>query len=279
MKLLRKGKVKDIYQLESGNILFHFSDRVSAYDVKMITPIPRKGEVLCKFAEFWFKSINTKNHMIKRQDSNKMVVRPLHMIPVECIVRGYFYGSLVERYIKKDSSISLPIDFQPLLAAKLPHPVFDPTTKSELHDIPVGIEQILSSHLLSMKEFEYLKKTSISLYEKMSKIADRAGFIMADVKFEFGRDASSGEILLGDSLGPDEFRLWLKSDYIPGKAQDSYDKQLLRDWLIKIGFRDLLDEYSKEGRKPDPPIISERIVKELSNRYIHAYEKITGERL
>ena len=279
MKLLRNGKVKDIYQLENGNILFHFSDRVSAYDVKMITPIPRKGEVLCKFAEFWFKSIDTKHHMIKRQDSDKMVVRPLHMIPVECIVRGYFYGSLVERYIKKDSNLLLPIDFQPLLAAKLPQPVFDPTTKSELHDIPIGIEQILSSHLLSIKEFDYLKKTSISLYEKMSEIADRAGFIMADVKFEFGRDPSSGEILLGDSLGPDEFRLWLKSDYIPGKAQDSYDKQLLRDWLIKIGFRDLLDEYSKEGRKPDPPIISEQIVKELSNRYIHAYEKITGEKL
>ncbi|HYY66076.1 MAG TPA: phosphoribosylaminoimidazolesuccinocarboxamide synthase [Nitrososphaeraceae archaeon] len=279
MKLLRNGKVKDIYQLENGNILFHFSDRVSAYDVKMITPIPRKGEVLCKFAEFWFKSIDTKHHMIKRQDSDKMVVRPLHMIPVECIVRGYFYGSLVERYLKKDSNLLLPIDFQPLLAAKLPQPVFDPTTKSELHDIPIGIEQILSSHLLSIKEFDYLKKTSISLYEKMSEIADRAGFIMADVKFEFGRDPSSGEILLGDSLGPDEFRLWLKSDYIPGKAQDSYDKQLLRDWLIKIGFRDLLDEYSKEGRKPDPPIISEQIVKELSNRYIHAYEKITGEKL
>lgn len=279
MKLLRNGKVKDIYQLENGNILFHFSDRVSAYDVKMITPIPRKGEVLCKFAEFWFKSIDTKHHMIKRQDSDKMVVRPLHMIPVECIVRGYFYGSLVERYLKKDSNLLLPIDFQPLLAAKLPQPVFDPTTKSELHDIPIGIEQILSSHLLSIKEFDYLKKTSISLYEKMSEIADRAGFIMADVKFEFGRDPSSGEILLGDSLGPDEFRLWLKSDYIPGKAQDSYDKQLLRDWLIKIGFRDLLDEYSKEGRKPDPPVISEQIVKELSNRYIHAYEKITGEKL
>jgi phosphoribosylaminoimidazole-succinocarboxamide synthase len=279
MKLLRNGKVKDIYQLENGNILFHFSDRVSAYDVKMITPIPRKGEVLCKFAEFWFKAIDTKHHMIKRQDSDKMVVRPLHMIPVECIVRGYFYGSLVERYLKKDSNLLLPIDFQPLLAAKLPQPVFDPTTKSELHDIPIGIEQILSSHLLSIKEFDYLKKTSISLYEKMSEIADRAGFIMADVKFEFGRDPSSGEILLGDSLGPDEFRLWLKSDYIPGKAQDSYDKQLLRDWLIKIGFRDLLDEYSKEGRKPDPPVISEQIVKELSNRYIHAYEKITGEKL
>ena len=279
MKLLRNGKVKDIYQLENGNILFHFSDRVSAYDVKMITPIPRKGEVLCKFAEFWFKSIDTKHHMIKRQDSDKMVVRPLHMIPVECIVRGYFYGSLVERYLKKDSNLLLPIDFQPLLAAKLPQPVFDPTTKSELHDIPIGIGQILSSHLLSIKEFDYLKKTSISLYERMSEIADRAGFIMADVKFEFGRDPSSGEILLGDSLGPDEFRLWLKSDYIPGKAQDSYDKQLLRDWLIKIGFRDLLDEYSKEGRKPDPPIISEQIVKELSNRYIHAYEKITGQKL
>ena len=113
----------------------------------------------------------------------------------------------------------------------------------------------------------------------MSVRADWAGFIIADVKFEFGRDPKTGEILLGDSLGPDEYRLWLKSDYIPGEAQESYDKQLLRDWLVKIGFKDKVDRFAKEGKKPDPPIIVQELVDKLSRRYIIAYEKITGRML
>ncbi|HEX7032028.1 MAG TPA: phosphoribosylaminoimidazolesuccinocarboxamide synthase, partial [Nitrososphaera sp.] len=241
MRLLRKGKVKDIYELDDGDILFHFSDRVSAFDVMMATPIPRKGEVLCRFAEFWFDALQTPHHMLKVVDKDKMIVKKLEMMPVECVVRGYFYGSLVDRY--KDRK-DLPSNFNLILASKLPEPIFDPTTKSEEHDVPIGREELISSGLISGKDYDYLEKTSISLYEKMSKIAERAGFIIADVKFEFGKDRN-GNILLGDSLGPDEYRLWLKSDYQPGRIQESYDKQLLRDWLIKIGFKEKVDELAK----------------------------------
>ena len=277
MRLTRSGKVKDIYELDSGNILFHFSDRISAFDVKMATPIPKKGEVLCKFAEFWFDTLQTPNHMLKVVAKDKMEVKKLQMIPLECVVRGYFYGSFVERY-KEHLGKELPSSFRPVLGSKLPEPIFDPTTKSEEHDRPIDRHRVVSSGILSDNDYDFLEKTSISLYKKMSNIVERAGFIIADVKFEFGVD-EKGSILLGDSLGPDEYRLWLKTRYQPGKIQESYDKQLLRDWLIEIGFKDTIDRLAMEGKKPESPQISSPVVNELSRRYMIAYEQISGRRL
>ncbi|HET7345086.1 MAG TPA: phosphoribosylaminoimidazolesuccinocarboxamide synthase, partial [Nitrososphaeraceae archaeon] len=183
-------------------------------------------------------------HMIRVQDRDKMVVKRLDMIPIECVIRGYFYGSLLCRYNKGQTNILLPNSFLPIKAAKLPEPLFDPTTKSEEHDIPINGEEMVLDGVLLKKELDFMKESSIRLYKKMSRIAEKAGFIIADVKFEFGRDTKTGEILLGDSLGPDEYRLWLRSDYQPGKTQESYDKQLLRDWLIKIGFKDSIDKFA-----------------------------------
>jgi phosphoribosylaminoimidazole-succinocarboxamide synthase len=277
MRLIRSGKVKDIYELDSGNILFHFSDRISAFDVRMATHIPKKGEVLCKFAEFWFDTLETPHHMLKVVAKDKMEVKKLQMIPLECVVRGYFYGSFVERY-KERMGKELPYNFRPLLGSKLPEPIFDPTTKSEEHDRPIDRHRVVSLGILSDDDYDFLERTSISLYKKMSTIVDRAGFIIADVKFEFGLD-EKGNILLADSLGPDEYRLWLKSGYQPGKIQESYDKQLLRDWLIEIGFKDTIERLAKEGRKPDSPQISSSVASELSRRYIFAYELISGRRL
>jgi phosphoribosylaminoimidazole-succinocarboxamide synthase len=277
MRLMRSGKVKDLYELESGNILFHFSDRISAFDVKMATPIPKKGEVLCKFAEFWFDTLETPHHMLKVVAKDKMEVKKLQMIPLECVVRGYFYGSFIERY-KERLGEELPSDFSPVLGVKLPKPIFDPTTKSEEHDRPINRLKAISLGILSDNDYDFLERTSISLYKKMSRVVDRAGFIIADVKFEFGLD-EKGRIVLGDSLGPDEYRLWLKAAYQPGKIQESYDKQLLRDWLIQIGFKDTIERLGKEGRKPESPEISSSVVNELSRRYIYAYELISGRRL
>ncbi|MDQ3961580.1 MAG: phosphoribosylaminoimidazolesuccinocarboxamide synthase, partial [Thermoproteota archaeon] len=200
---MRSGKVKDIYELESGNILFHFSDRISAFDVKMATPIPRKGEVLCKFAEFWFDTLETPHHMLKVVAKDKMEVKKLQMIPLECVVRGYFYGSFTERY-KERLGEELPSDFSPVLGVKLPKPIFDPTTKSEEHDRPINRLKAISLGILSDNDYDFLESASISLYKKMSRVVDRAGFIIADVKFEFGLD-EKGRIVLGDSLGPDEY--------------------------------------------------------------------------
>jgi phosphoribosylaminoimidazole-succinocarboxamide synthase len=277
MRLIRSGKVKDIYELDNGNILFHFSDRISAFDVKMATPIRKKGEVLCKFAEFWFDRLETPHHMLKVVAKDKMEVKKLKMIPLECVVRGYFYGSFVQRY-KERLGKELPLDFRPVLASKLPEPIFDPTTKSEEHDRPIDRNRVVSLGILSDNDFDFVERTSISLYSKMSKIVETAGFIIPDVKFEFGLD-EKGNILLGDSLGPDEYRLWLKTGYQPGKIQESYDKQLLRDWLMEIGFKDTIEKLAKEGKKPESPRISSSLANELSRRYILAYELISGRRL
>lgn len=277
MRLVRQGKVKDIYALEDGRIVFHFSDRVSAFDVKMPTPIPRKGEVLCKFGKFWFDNLYTKHHMLEVNDKDRMTVKPLKMLPMECVVRGYFYGSFVDRYQNFLGEV-LPRDFEPVLAARLPFPIFDPTTKSEEHDLPVSRKDVENSGLISTKDYDYLQELSITLYKRMSEIVEKAGFLIADVKFEFGRD-ENGEIILGDSLGPDEYRLWLKKDYLPGKMQASYDKQLLRDWLVKTGFKEKVDLLAREGKKPAPPEIDPEIVDELSSRYIFAYEQIAGRKL
>lgn len=280
MRLIRRGKVKDVYDMEDGRILFHFSDRISAFDVKMNTPIPRKGEVLCKFAEYWFNTLGISHHMLKLQGKDKMIAKRIDIIPIECVVRGYFYGSIVERYNNGElGTYLLPNNFLPITAAKLIEPIFDPTTKSEEHDIPISGNEAISAGILSKQEFDYIRETSISLYKKMSLITERAGFIMADVKFEFGRDPSTGDMLLGDSIGPDEYRLWLTSDYQPGKIQESYDKQLLRDWLIKIGFKAKVDKLREQGKKPDPPELPVEIISKLTRRYIFAYETITGRQL
>ncbi len=279
MKLVHKGKVKDVYETEESNYLFHFSDRISAFDVEMPTLVPRKGEVLCQFANFWFNKLDVKNHMIATKGLNTMVVKKLDMIPIEFIVRGYFYGSIIERCAKNPAIYPSLRKFEPLLASRLPEPLFDPTTKSDTHDVPISEDQMTGTGTLSPHELAYLKKTSISLYRQMSDVVGRAGFIIADAKFEFGYDPAGDIILLADSLGPDEFRLWRKSDYSPGKVQESYDKQILRDWLINTGFKVIIDEHSRKGLKPVAPALPPELVNQLSERYVYAYEKITQTKL
>lgn len=288
MKLLHRGKVKDVYDNSKNSkntLLFVFSNRISAFDVNMMQDIPKKGEVLCKFAKFWFDNLDVQHHMIKTIDANKMLVEHLSMIPIECVVRGYFYGSLVDRYNNneidwKDSEEFhiLSHNFDPVIASKLSEPVFDPTTKSRAHDIPISKNEIISSNILSQHDFELLKNKSIELYLKMSKIVNLAGFLIADAKFEFGFN-SKREIVLGDSLGPDEYRIWKKASYQKGSTQESYDKQILRDWLTNMGFKNKVNEQKSYNTKPQPPKLPSSLIQKISKRYIHAYEMITGDRI
>jgi phosphoribosylaminoimidazole-succinocarboxamide synthase len=273
MKFIHSGKVKDIYELDDKNLLFHFTDRVSAYDVPMITGIKGKGEILCKFAKFWFNCLDSKNHMVRLDAKDKMVVKKLKMIPIEFVVRGYLYGSLYERYSNDMDNFGLDPNLK--IASKLNQPIFDPTTKSNIHGLPISEDQIFAQNILSKDELRYLKDISIRLYEQMTEISNKAGFIMADVKFEFGIDPDSDEIILADSLGPDEFRIWTKESYKEGQDQVSYDKQYLRDWLTKIGFKDKIKQASEEGRRPVPPEIPSNVINELLKRYTYVYEKIS----
>ncbi|MCL4436064.1 MAG: phosphoribosylaminoimidazolesuccinocarboxamide synthase [Thaumarchaeota archaeon] len=274
-RLIRKGKVKDVYEADSNQLMFHFTDRVSAFDVVLPSTIPRKGEALCKFAEYWFETLKTPNHMVKVVDKDKMLVKKVEIIPIECVVRGYLYGSFYERVMRKEVSFT----GQPVLASKLPEPIFDPTTKHEAKDRPVTREEILSKRWLTEKELRDLEKRSIDLYKQMSKQVAKAGFIIADVKFEFGRD-KDGAVLLADSVGPDEFRLWSKEQYKVGESQEAFDKQVVRDWLIQVGYKKQLDEARRRGEKkdPEPPKLPKELVSKVLERYIYAYEKITGRK-
>jgi len=268
----KRGKVKDVYDIGHDQLLFIFTDRVSAYDVVLPSTIPKKGEVLAKLAAFWFNNLNTPHHMVRVEDPNRMVVRKLKMIPVEAVVRGYLYGSLYDRLTKGE--ISLPVE--PVLATKLTEPYFDPTTKSEVKDEPVTVEQIEEEGWLDSQQLEAMRSKTFEIYKKMSVRAEKAGFILADLKLEFGFDKEEN-IVLADSIGPDEFRLWPKADYSAGKTQESYDKQLIRDWLGKVGYKKTLDEARKEGRPtPRPPDLPAELIQETSRRYIIAYERLTG---
>lgn len=275
MKFLRSGKVKDIYELDDGDVMFHFTDRVSAFDVKFPTPIPKKGEILCKFAEFWFKRLPVKNHYVRTEAKDKMVVKKMDMIPIECVVRGYFYGSLVQRW--KEGKVKLPEGTDTRIAARLPIPIFDPTTKSETHDIPITREYALRMNLASKEDYDWLEKTSVSIYQEMYGIADKAGFILADLKLEFGKIGNA--IVLGDSIGPDEYRMWPKASYAIGMVQESYDKQLLRDWLTAQGIQQKFEEDRNQGREPVAPELPEGLCSELSSRYLKSYELITASSL
>jgi len=274
MKFIHSGKVKDVYELDTKFLLFHFTDRVSAYDVPMITDIKGKGEILCKFAEFWFHHLDFNNHMLRLDAKDKMVVKKLKMIPLECVVRGYLYGSLYERYSSAPKLLDLDPNLK--LASKLEEPIFDPTTKSKIHDQPISENQILGDKILTKNELRYVKDTSIRLYNQMSEKSNNAGFIMADVKFEFGKDPITEEIILADSLGPDEFRMWSIESYKAGEVQVSYDKQYLRDWLIKVGFKEKLKDAANDGKKVMPPELPSEVVNELLKKYSYVYDKITN---
>ena len=274
MKFLTSGKVKDIYELEDGKLLFKFSNRVSAYDVKFKDEIPKKGEVLCKFAEYWFNKLDVPNHFVDRRSDTEIVVKKIQMLPIECVVRGYFYGSLVSRW--KDGKISLENNAQTDLAAKLPSPIFDPTTKS-MHDVPVNREEAISQKLVTADEYDWLSEKSIKIYEKMVAIADNAGFILADLKLEFGK--LNNEIILADSIGPDEFRLWPKDAYKIGETQEAYDKQLLRDWLTENGYQKKFDDARSSGEEPIAPSIPSDLVSKMTQRYVTAYERLTCKSL
>ena len=271
MKFLTSGKVKDVYELEDNLLLFKFSNRVSAYDVKFKDEIPKKGEVLCKFAEYWFKKLDVPNHFVERRSDTEIVVKRINMLPIECVVRGYFYGSLVSRW--KNGKISLENNVQTDLAAKLPRPIFDPTTKST-HDVPVSKEESISQKLVTNNEYDLLSDKSIQIYETMAKIADNSGFILADLKLEFGK--LNNEIILADSIGPDEFRLWPKDEYKIGETQQAYDKQLLRDWLTENGYQKKFDDARSGGNEPLAPPIPTDLISKMTQRYVTAYQKLTG---
>jgi phosphoribosylaminoimidazole-succinocarboxamide synthase len=282
--LLHRGKVRDIYDL-GDSLLIVATDRISAFDVVLPTPIPDKGKILTKLTLFWLNFLKdiVENHLITANideypevlkkhrevlEGRSMIVRKAKVFPVECIVRGYITGSAMKEYLKTGMVCGIPLPPGLKEADKLPEPIFTPSTKAELgsHDVNITFEEMIK--IVGKETAEALKELSLKLYKRASSYAEERGIIIADTKFEFG--LHDGKVILVDEvLTPDSSRFWPKESYEPGKPQVSFDKQYIRDWLKNTGW--------KEGTPP--PEIPPEVVEKTREKYLLALKVLTGEEL
>ena len=275
-----QGKVRDLYDL-GDQLLLVATDRISAFDYVLEDEIPHKGAVLTQLSKFWFELLDgvVENHLVSTDTSDLherfkpnsdylrgrfMLVRKAEMIPVECIVRGYLAGSGLKEYQRAGTvcGIALPEGLQN--SSKLPEPIFTPSTKAEIggHDENISFER--AAELLGAEDAATLRDLSLAVYAKAAGYARERGIVIADTKFEFGR--IDGRIVLADEvLTPDSSRFWPGSSYAPGADQPSFDKQYVRDWLTA--------NWDKTG---NPPRLPQEIIDATSEKYIQAYEIITG---
>jgi phosphoribosylaminoimidazole-succinocarboxamide synthase len=276
LQLHSTGKVREMYELEA-DLLMVASDRISAYDVIMPNPIPDKGRVLTQMSVFWFETTAgiVPNHFISEDVPEEVAgralrVKRLEMHPVECVVRGYLSGSGWREYGQSGAvcGIDLPAGLRE--SERLPEPIFTPATKAEIGDHDENIDFDRAAEIVGDRALmEELRRVSIALYEHAAAHAEQRGIILADTKFEFGRSGDT-QIVLGDEvLTPDSSRFWPADDYEPGRAQSSFDKQYVRDWL---------DEYGWDHSPPAPELPAD-VVANTRAKYVEAFERISGRKL
>jgi phosphoribosylaminoimidazole-succinocarboxamide synthase len=283
---LRSGKVRDLYAVGDDRLLLVASDRLSAFDVVLPTEIPDKGRVLTGLSRFWFLETAdiVPNHLVGTAPSDlpdgfledpaaaaelrgrMMLCRRVEVLPIEVIVRGYLAGSGWKDYQRTGAVCGIPLADGLRESERLPEPLFTPSTKAdEGHDENITVEE--AGRLIGAEMAERVRDIAIALYRRGSEIAEPAGIILADTKFEFGVDRSSGELLLIDEvLTPDSSRFWDAADYEPGRAQASFDKQFVRDWL----------EQQPWDKTPPGPELPAEIVGGTRQRYVEAFERISG---
>ena len=276
LPLIASGKVREIYEGHDQTLLIVASDRISTYDVVHPTPIPNKGAVLTGLSTFWFERTSgiVPNHLLsvtngvpEEARGRAMSVRRLDMLSVECVVRGYITGSGWKDYQRAGtvSGIELPSGLRE--SDRLPEPIFTPSTKAEIgHDEAIDFEGAVA--LIGDRQLaEQLREVSIAVYQHAADHARERGIILADTKFEFGLDAD-GELTLGDEVcTPDSSRFWPAAEFEPGRGQPSFDKQFVRDWASSTGW----------DRNPPAPAIPDDVVARTREKYVEAYERITGE--
>lgn len=271
---LKSGKVRDLYVNDVGEILLVASDRISAYDWIMPTPIPDKGRLLTELSLFWFEKLRdvVPNHVLSTEvpaevKGRAIICKPLEIFPVECVARGYLTGSGWQEYQQERQvcGISLPAGL--LDGSELPEPIFTPATKAEVGEHDENISFEVSQKIIGAQIAGELRRLTLALYSTARDYAQSRGIIIADTKFEFGLD-SDGQITLADeALTPDSSRFWPATGWQPGGAQPSYDKQYLRDWLTSIGW----------DRQSPPPPLPDEVVAKTRARYCEAYAALTGE--
>ena len=278
------GKVRDVYTLNDKQLLFVASDRISAFDYILATGIPQKGRVLTQISLFWFDYLASivPNHLItadvdkypasmrKYADQlrgRSMLVRRAEMFPVECVVRGYISGSAWKEYkaTGKVSGIALPAGLKESDA--FPEPIFTPSTKATTgHDENISFDQMCD--IVGVETASHLRDLTLRVYKKAASYARQRGIIIADTKFEFGR-TDLGITLADEVLTPDSSRFWPADKYAPGRAQDSYDKQYVRDYLEQIHW----------NKQPPAPALPPDVAQRTSEKYLEAYLQLTGHRL
>ncbi len=292
LPLLRKGKVREVYEVDDETVLLVASDRISAFDVVMNEPIPYKGAVLTQMSAFWFRTLAaiTPSHFISADAGDiiarvpalagceealagrAMLARRTTPLPFECVVRGYLSGSAWKEYAARGTLAGEPLPEGLIESAKLDPPIFSPATKAETgHDENVTVDHLRSA--LGDALAETLQAASFKLYLAGREEAAKRGLIIADTKFEFGHTSSGDLLLIDEVLTPDSSRFWLAGDFEPGRGQKSFDKQPLRDYLDGLRGAGLWD-----GNSP-PPSLSPKTVQVTSDRYLDAYRRITGEEL
>jgi phosphoribosylaminoimidazole-succinocarboxamide synthase len=282
LKFLHRGKVRDLYEVDADHLLIVQTDRLSAFDVILPTPIPGKGEVLTAVSNFWFKKLGNviPNHLsgidpedVVKTEAEKVQVRgrafvtkKLKPLPIEAIVRGYLVGSGWKDYKKTGAvcGIQLPAGLQE--AQKLPEPLFTPSTKAAVgeHDENISFEE--AKKLLGADMAEQVKRATLALYTQAADYALTKGIIIADTKFEFGTDAAGNLYLIDEALTPDSSRFWPADQYRVGSNPPSYDKQFVRDWLETSGW----------NKQPPAPQIPADVLQKTSDKYREAQRLLTG---
>ena len=273
---LRSGKVRDLYTNDAGQLLIVASDRISAFDYILPTLIPGKGALLTQLSLFWFEMFAdfVPNHLISTDVPNSVkdravIVKPLEMFPIECVARGYLAGSGWVEYQDHQSVTEIPLPAGLLDGSKLSENIFTPATKAEMGDHDENISFARAVGLIGETDAQALRELTLMLYSTAHDYAATRGIILADTKFEFGRDGA-GKICLGDeALTPDSSRFWSANTWKPGGAQPSFDKQYLRDWLLASGW----------DRKSPPPELPDEIVEKTRERYQAAFTLLTGRNI
>jgi phosphoribosylaminoimidazole-succinocarboxamide synthase len=281
LTLRGRGKVRDIYEL-GDTLLIVATDRLSAFDVVLPTPIPDKGKVLTQISLFWFEKLASlvPNHVLSARDfggelaqyaaslnGRAMLVRKTEPVPIECVVRGYISGSGWKDYQKtgKICGIALPAGLRE--SDRLPEPIFTPSTKATTgHDENISFEQTIET--VGKPLAEKLRDTSLTIYKRASEHAAERGIIIADTKFEFGMIGDK-MIWIDEALTPDSSRFWPADQYVPGRTQPSFDKQYVRDYLEKIGW----------NKQPPAPELPADVVAATRDKYRESYQRVTGHEL
>jgi len=276
-----QGKVRDLYDL-GDRLLLVASDRISAFDFVLPDPIPYKGEVLTKLSLFWFDLLGdvVENHLLSADVADLpeqfaahadylrgrfMLVKKARVYPVECIVRGYLAGSGLKEYQREGTVCGIPLPKGLVDSSKLEDPLFTPSTKAEIgdHDENISFERMVE--IVGADVAEELRAKSVAVYAKAREHAATRGIIIADTKFEFG-EIDGHMTLIDEVLTPDSSRFWPADDYEPGRSQSSFDKQFVRDWLEASGW----------NKRPPAPALPRDVAEATSEKYIQAYEMITG---